>query len=66
MQPLKSTIQLCLLFAIACYSCKKNGTSTTKTKTHLLSDKEWIYQAYYINNASTPLLYYQRDRATGN
>jgi hypothetical protein len=66
MQPLKSIIQLCLFLVIACCSCKKDSTSTVKTKTQLLSDKEWIYQDYYINNATTPLLYYQRNRATGN
>lgn len=66
MQPHKS-ITVCLLLAIIFGSCKKNNdNNTAKTKTQLLSDKEWIYQEYYINNTTSPLLYYQRNRATGN
>lgn len=68
MQPHKSIITVCLLLAIIFCSCKKstNNDSTAKTKTQLLSEKEWIYQEYYINTATTQLLYYQKDRAIGN
>jgi hypothetical protein len=67
MQPHKSIISACLLITIFFCSCKKStDNNTAKTKTQLLSEKEWLYQEYYINTATTPLLYYQRNRATGN
>jgi len=66
MQPHKSIISACLLITIFFCSCKKStDNNTAKTKTQLLSEKEWLYQEYYINT-TTPLLYYQRNRATGN
>jgi len=66
MQPLKSVIGSFILLMVALCSCKKDNLENTITKTQLLTGKVWIYQSYYINNNSTPILYYQRDRATGN
>lgn len=66
MQPLKSVIASLMLLMAALSSCKKDNVDNTITKAQLLTGKVWIYQSYYINNNTTPILYYQRDRATGN
>lgn len=67
--PKKTFIGLCLLLTISFFCCKKDNGPTEpagKTKTALLTGKVWIYTEYYVDYSNTALLYYKRDRATGN
>jgi hypothetical protein len=59
---MKTLIVVLLVVVILSVSCKKDsGTSTSKSKTELLTAKPWIYDEYYRNfNSGSPVLYYKR------